>query len=160
MVVRGVDFSEQANQDLITGSSSRPNLPALARGLGMAGNGGNATGGTSGSGVLVLSTMTRLSDTCGCSNAGYIVVSRRIVVGNKNLFTTGFGSPATGLIDEQTGIVSNHANDVTARADNFSSVVNLASGEMGYMVEAKFNFPELAIPGILSNPGVFWRSVF
>jgi hypothetical protein len=160
MAVRGVDFSAQANQDLITGSASKPDLPALARGLGMAGNGGNATGGTSGNGVLVMSTLTMMSNTCSCSNAGHIVLSRRIVVGNRTLFTSSFGAPSSGILDTSTGAVSNYANDTTARADNFSSVLNLASGELAYLVEARFNFPELAIAGILPNPGVSWRSVF
>ncbi len=160
MVVRGVDFSAQANQDLITGSAARPNMPVLARGLGMTGNGGNSTGGTSGNGVLVLSTLARMSNTCSCNNAGHIVLSRRIVVGNRALFTSSFGAPSAGIVDASTGAVSNYTNDTTARADNFSSVLNLASGEIGYLVEASFSFPELAIPGFLPNPGVSWRSVF
>ena len=160
MVVRGVDFSAQANQDLITGSAARPDMPVLARGLGMAGNGGNATGGTSGNGVLVMSNLTRVSNTCSCNNAGHIVLSRRVVVGNKTLFTSTFGTPSAGIVDTDTGVVSDYTNDATARADNFSNVLNLASGELAYMVEARFNFPELAIPGILPNPGVSWVSVF
>ncbi len=62
MQVRGIDFSQTPNQELITGSASRPNLPPLARGLGMVGNGAtrNATGGTTGNGELVLSVMTRV----------------------------------------------------------------------------------------------------
>jgi Flp pilus assembly protein TadG len=160
MVVRGADFSRQSNQDLITGDPAHPDLPALARGLGMVRSVGTATGGTSGNGVLVLSTMTKVSTTCNCGNAGHIAVSRRIVVGNRTLFTTTFGAPSSGLISGTTGIVSNYTTDVTARADNFSTVVDLASGEFGYLVETKFNFPDLAIPGVMSNPGVFWRSVF
>jgi hypothetical protein len=160
MVVRGVDFSRQSNQDLITGGSGNPNMPILARGLGMVRSIGTATGGTSGNGVLVLSTLNRISDSCGCNNAGHVAVSRRIVIGNRTLFTTAYGTPSAGLINGTTGNVSNYTNEVSARADNFATVVNLASGELGYLVEAKFNFPELAIPGVLSNPGVFWRSVF
>ncbi len=160
MVVRGVDFSEQASQDLITGSAARPNLPALAGGLGMQGNGGNATGGTAGNGVLVISTYTRMSSTCGCANAGYIVLSRRIVIGNRNLFTSSYGAPASGLVNASTGVISNYVNEVSARAGTFSDIVNLANNELAYMVEAKFVFPDLALAGVLPNPGVFWRAVF
>lgn len=160
MVVRGVDFSAQANQDLITGSASNPSMPVLARGLGMEGNGGNATGGTSGNGVLVMSTLTRVSDTCGCNNAGHIVLSRRIIVGNRTLFTSSFGAPASDIVNASTGAISNYTSNATARADNFSTVLNLTSGELAYMVEARFNFPDLAIPGVLPNPGVSWMSVF
>jgi hypothetical protein len=160
MYVRGVDFSQQANQDLIAGSSSQPNVPALARGLGMQSNGGNATGGTSGNGVLILSTYVRLSDTCDCPNAGSIALMRRVVVGNKNLQTAAYGDPAPGLVDSGTGMVKNYDNNATARADGFSSVINLSSGELAYFVEARFIFPDLAIPGVLPNPGVAWRSAF
>jgi len=160
MFVRGVDFSEQANQDLITGSASRPNLPPLARGLGMAGNGGNATGGTAGNGVLVLSTLTRLATTCGCGNAGRIVLSRRVVVGNKDLHTSPYGNPTADLVNSQTGAIRDYAHQAAARADGFSSVVNLSSGELGYLVESRFNFPDLALAGVLANPGVSWQVVF
>jgi hypothetical protein len=160
MYVRGVDFAEQANQDLITGSASRPDLPPLAQGLGMMGNGGNATGGTSGNGELILSTFTRMSSTCGCANSGRIVLTRRIVVGNKNLYTTAYANPASGVIDSQTGNVADYANETTARADGFSTIVNLGSGELAYFVEAKFNYPDLAMPGVLTNPGVYWRVAF
>jgi hypothetical protein len=160
MYVRGADFSSQANQDLITGSASRPNPPPLAKGLGMQGNGGNSTGGTSGNGVLVLSTLTAMPNTCGCNNSGHIVLSRRIVIGNKTLFTSSFGAPTAGLISPATGFVSNYSNDVSARADSFSGVINLNPGELAFMVESKFNFPDLAMPAILPNPGVVWRVVF
>jgi hypothetical protein len=160
MSVRGVDFSEPANQELIVGSASRPALPALAAGLGMSGTIRDARGGTSGTGVLVLSSLTRVPDTCSCNNAGQIVLSRRIVVGNNDLFTSSFGNPAPGLVDDDTGLVKNYMNNPTTRAADFSNIVNLASGEVAYLVETRFIFPELAIPGILPNPGVFWRSVF
>lgn len=160
MFVRGVDFAEQPNQDLITGSAARPNQPGLAQGLGMAGNGGNATGGTTGNGEVVFSVMLRMPTTCGCSNSGRIVVTRRIVVGNKNLYTTTFGNPDSNIISASTGAVTNYANEVSARADGFSSVVNLGNGELAYLVESKFNYPDLAMPGVLTNPGVYWRAVF
>jgi hypothetical protein len=160
MFVRGVDFSVQSNQDLVTGSPSKPNMPVLARGLGMQGNGGNATGGTSGNGVLVLSIMTKVSSSCGCNNAGHIVLSRRIVVGNKTLFASSYGNPTGSLINQTTGAISNYTNEITARADSFSGIITLSSGELAYMVETKFVFPDLAINGVFPSPAVFWRSVF
>jgi hypothetical protein len=160
MFVRGVDFSTQSNQDLLTGSPSKPNLPVLSRGLGMRGNGGNATGGSSGNGVLILSVLSKASSTCGCSNAGHVVLARRIVVGNKTLFTSAYGNPTASLINQSTGAVSNYTNDVTARADNFSGIITLGDSELAYMVETKFVFPDLAISGVFPTPNVFWRSVF
>ena len=87
-------------------------------------------------------------------------MTRRIVVGNKLLYATTFGNPTPDIINPTTGAVLNYANAVAARADAFSSVVNLSSGELGYLVESKFNFPDLAMPGIITNPGVYWRTVF
>jgi len=160
MAVRGVDFAVDANQGLIVGSASRPNLPPLAIGLGMQPNGGNVTGSTSGNGVLVLSTMNRIPDSCNCGNAGQIVVSKRVVIGNRTLFTSTFGSPSGSAIDSATGAVTNYTNEVTARANSFGTVVNLSSGELAYLVEARFTFPDLAIPGVFSTPAVSWLSVF
>ena len=160
MAVRGVDFSVPANQGLIVGSASRPNLPPLAIGLGMQPNGGNVTGSTSGNGVLVLSTLARVSTTCNCNNAGLIVVTKRVVVGNNTLLTSAYGNPSGSAIDADTGIIINYGNELTARAASFGSVINLSSGEFAYLVEAKFRFPDLAIPGVYSAPAVSWLSVF
>jgi hypothetical protein len=160
MVVRGVDFSEQANQDFLTGSTSRPTLPALARGLGMEGNGGNATGGTTGQGVMILSTYTRVATTCHCNNSGLIVLVRRIVIGNKGLFTSAYGSPASNIVNAQTGVIGDYSNQTSARAANFSNIINLGSEDLAYLVESKFNYPDLSYPGLLRNLGVYWYSVF
>ncbi len=160
MFVRGVDFAELANQQLITGSTSRPNLPALARGLGMAPATGTATGGTTGNGELIFSIYTRMPSNCGCANANMIVLTRRIVVGNRNLYTSTYGNPTSTLVNSATGAVSNYANEVSARANSLSTIVNLASMEMAYMVESRFIYPDLAMAGILPDPGVFWRVVF
>jgi hypothetical protein len=160
MAVRGVDFAVNANQELIVGSVSRPNLPPLAGGLGMRPNGGNVTGGTSGNGVLVFSTLSKVSDSCNCSNSGQIVLTKRVVVGNKTLFTSTYGSPSAGVIDADSGAIINYPNEVSARASSFSSVVDLSSGEFAYLVEARFTFPDLSIPGIYSTPAVSWLSVF
>lgn len=160
MAVRGLDFSVPANQELIVGSASRPNLPPMALGLGMQPNGGNVTGSISGNGVLVLSTLTRISTTCGCSNSDQIVVAKRVVIGNNTLFTSAYGAPSASAINSDTGAVTNYANDATARASSFGSVVNLSSGEFAYVVEAKFRFPDLTIPGLYSAPAVSWLSVF
>lgn len=160
MFVRGVDFAELANQQVITGSTTRPTLPALARGLGMAPATGTATGGTTGNGQIVFSILTRMPTTCGCANSGLIVLTRRIIVGNNTLYTSSYGNPASSLVNSSTGAVSNYGNEVTARATSFSSVVNLASAEMAYMIESRFIYPDLAMAGVLADPGVFWRVVF
>jgi hypothetical protein len=162
MQVRGIDFSQISNQELITGSTSRPDMPPLARGLGMVGNGStrNATGGSTGNGEVVLSILTRVAAGCGCTNANRIVVTRRIVVGNKSLGTSVYGNPTSSLINTTTGTVSKYTTESSARADNFSTVVDLASGEFAFLVESIFRFPDLAIAGVLPNPGVRTNAVF
>ena len=52
------------------------------------------------------------------------------------------------------------ANEITARASSFSSIINLGSSELAYMVESKFIYPDLAMAGVFTNPEVFWRVVF
>ena len=116
--------------------------------------------GVTGNGELVLSVITRVSPGCGCTNAGRIVVTRRIVVGNRTLSTSAYGSPTSTLINATTGTVSNYTTDASTRADNFSTVVNLAGGEFAFLVESIFNFPDLAISGFMPNPGVKTSAVF
>jgi len=162
MFVRGVDFALPSNQDLITGSSSRPNMPPLARGLGMAGNGSppNVLGGTEGNGVLILSVLTRVSSTCNCANAGMTVVTRRIVIGNRTLENSAFGTLSASQINSSNGDVINYLGSAAARATNFDAVMNLSAGEFAFVVESAFNFPDLAVAGFAPNPRVRWRAVF
>jgi hypothetical protein len=162
MFVRGVDFSQPLNQELITGGTSRPTLPPLAYGLGMLPNPSNrqATGGATGAGVVILTSLSRLSNSCGCRNAGHIVVTRRITIGNRNLLTTEFGNLQARLVDDATGAVADAQTDPLATADTFASVINLRDGEIAYLVETKYNFADLGIPGFVQNPGIYWRSVF
>ena len=94
---RNIDFSEQDNQDLVTSY--------VAIGLGMQGNGGNVTGGTSGNGVVVISTYTK-NNTTGAANQNHVVVANRVVIGNKNLYTSVFGNPALADIGSD-GLISN-----------------------------------------------------
>ncbi len=82
------------------------------------------------------------------------------MVGNRNLATSAYGSPTSSLINATTGTVSNYTTDSSTRADNFSTVVNLASGEFAFLVESIFNFPDLAIAGVMPNPGVRTSAVF
>lgn len=150
MMAKGVDFSQQANQNLIANN--------LANGLSLQANNGNATGSTSGNGVMVLSTFEDLPTSCGCTNAGHVVVVRRIVVGNNTLYSSPFGAPAA--IDSTSGQVANYSSDTSARADNVTNVISLTSGGLAYMAEGDFAFRDLGITGFIANLGAFNRSVF
>jgi Flp pilus assembly protein TadG len=149
MMAKGVDFSQQANQNLIVND--------LANGLSLTANSGNVTGSTSGNGVLVLSIFESLTAACGCINAGHVVVVDRIVIGNNTLYTSPFGSPATL---SPSGNVASYTTDTGARADNVSSVITISSGGLAYMAEGDFAFKDLGVVGFITNLGAFNRSVF
>jgi len=150
MMASGVDFSTQANQNLVVND--------LANGLSIQANNGNATGSSTGNGVLVLSTFESLSATCGCANAGHIVLVSRVVIGNNTLYNSPFGRP--GTVNPTTGEVANYTTDTGARADNVLSVVTIGANGLAYMAEGDFAFKDLGVTGFISNLGAFNRSVF
>jgi len=150
MMAKGIDFSQQANQNLVAND--------LANGLSLQANSGNATGSTGGNGVLVLSTFQSLPSSCNCTNGGHVVVVSRVVIGNNTLYTSPFGAPSS--IDPTSGQVANYSTDTAARADNISSVIVLGSGGLAYMAEGDFAFRDLGITGFIANLGAFNRSVF
>ncbi|HTT61635.1 MAG TPA: hypothetical protein VMG35_07335 [Bryobacteraceae bacterium] len=149
MMAKGVDFSQQANQNLVVND--------LANGLSLQANSGNVYGNTTGNGVLVLSTFEGLTSTCNCANAGHIVLVRRIVIGNRTLYRSPFGSPAA---IGTSGNVANYTTDTGARADNVTPVITIASGGLAYMTEGSFAFKDLGVVGFMSNLGAFNRAIF
>jgi hypothetical protein len=149
MMAKGVDFSQQATQNLIVND--------LANGLSLQANNGNVTGTGSGNGVLVLSTFEGLTSACSCANAGHIVLVSRIVIGNNTLYTSPFGTPAAL---DSSGNVENYTTDSGAQADNVSTVITIASGGMAYMSEGDFAFKDLGVVGFIANLGAFNRAIF
>jgi hypothetical protein len=152
MYAKGVDFSQQANQNLVVNQMGAP--------LNLQGNGGNVTGGTAGSGVIILSTMTYVgtAQCTSCANLNHYVVSRRIVIGNNTLYTSGYGSGMT--IDATSGDVQNYTTDTHARADTFASLLSLTGGQTAYFVESDFVAPGLSIPGLTSQMGTYNYAIF
>ena len=149
----GVDFSKQANQNLMANQ--------LAQGLSIVSNNGNITGGNTGNGVVVFSIFTNLGNTCPtCTNAGHIVLIRRIVVGNKSVFTSAYGVPLAASVDTTTGDVKNYSNDISARADNFNNLMALNSGEIAYYTESFFTAPDLALPGLFPGLAMYSNAIF
>ena len=153
MYSRGVDFSTQANQNLLAGS--------LAQGLSLVANSGNVIGGSNGNGVVVLSTVTYLTNsTCNnCSNAGHVVVMRRIVVGNNTVFSTLYGHPTSSLI-QSNGDVQNYQTDASAQADAFSNLLTLNPGQIAYLAESYVTAPDLAVQGIFSGLATYQNAIF
>jgi hypothetical protein len=152
MYSRGVDFSVQANQNLLA--------TQLAQGLSIVANSGNVTGGTTGYGVVVLSTYTKIAaGSCTCNNAGHIVVMKRIVIGKTSVYSTPYGVPDAALITS-TGDVTNYSMDASARADNFSNLMPLADGQIAYMAESYFTAPDLAVPGLYGGLASYQNAIF
>jgi hypothetical protein len=151
MYSRGVDFSTQANQNLLSGQ--------LSNGLNIAANSGNVTGGSTGYGVIVLSTFTSVAATCSCTNSGHIVVMRRIIIGNNTNYTTPYGSPNSSLVTS-TGDVTNYSGDASARADNFSNLMSMNSGDIAYLAESYFTAPDLAVPGLYNGLASYQYAIF
>jgi len=150
MMAKGVDLSQQGNQNLVVND--------LANGLSLQANSGNVTGSTSGNGVLVLSIFESVPSSCGCVNGGHVVVVDRIVIGNNTLYTSPFGSPSS--INSTSGQVANYSSDTAARADNLSGLITLGSNGLAYMAEGRFAFRDLGVTGFIANLGAFNRSVF
>jgi hypothetical protein len=149
MMAKGVDFSQQANQNLAAND--------LANGLSLQANSGNVTGSSTGNGVLVLSAFQSLPGSCNCLNGGHIVLVERIVIGNNTLYTSPFGSPAS---IGSSGNVANYATDPGAQADNVSSVITIGSNGLAYMAEGDFAFTDLGVVGFITHLGAFNRAVF
>jgi hypothetical protein len=154
MYAEGTDFSKQGMQDLLT--------QHLAQQLSLQSNAGNVTGGSSGYGVVVLSTLQKIgaAQCPGCNNVGHVVVMRRIVIGNNTLFQTNYGSPTSSLIDATTGFVKNYSTDATARADSFANLLTLNNGEIAYMAESYFTAPDLAVPGVFNGLASYSNATF
>jgi hypothetical protein len=139
MYAQGVDFSQRANQNIAL---------SVAEGIGIDIEGGK--------GVVILSKIRVVhpmdcpSSVGGkCSNRGYPVVVERYVLGNRTLRASSFGTPES--LDPASGKVRDWANDLSARAANFSST--LKPGEITYAAECYLSSPE-------SPTGVYSRTMF
>lgn len=144
MYVRGVDFSQSANQQI---------LVRLGGGLGMTANGGN--------GVVILSQVTYIASN-GCTlpcNAGQYVVVQRIIVGNSSLSTSRFG-PAGGVTLDSEGNVANYMTDSNAIATGFGSLLTVNPGEFAYVSEVYFPSPQFDFPGFSTGTGVYARAFY
>ena len=146
MYVRGVDFAQASNQDI---------LVRLSQGLGMT--------RTAGTGVVILSKVSYIpAAACAgispCNSNQYVVVER-MVIGNSSLRTSNFGPAGTVTIDTY-GNVANYMTDANAVATGFSPVLTLGANEFAYVSEAYFPSPSFDMPGFQTGTGVYARSIF
>lgn len=153
MYARFVDFSKVGNQDMVV---------RIASGLRMTRTGGN--------GVVILSQVMRIGDqqcTDGgvtipnCFNRLQSVVIHRVVIGNSSLRQSSLATPTPSLIGTDGKIAPvNYLRDASTVATNFSSILVLNAGEMGYVVEAYFISPELDSFGAYLPNAVYSRCIF
>jgi hypothetical protein len=155
MYAFGVDFSQSGNQNL---------LLRLANGLNIS--------ATAGNGVIIFSTITYIAagdctaggltaNSSQCPNLNYMVLTKRLVIGNAALKTSAFGTPNAADMDSSGSIPSSKfLKDTTTRATGFSNLITVASGQYAYVSEAYFSSPDYDWSGFLTGTGVAARNVF
>lgn len=155
MFSAGLDFTQIGNENL---------LVFLAGGLNVTVSGGN--------GVFIFSTVEYIDtpqctgaglagNTTSCPNLGRYVFTQRVVVGNSGLMSSGFGTPAAGILgDGGTITSSNYLTNTSARVTGFGSALTLTGGQVAYMTETYFSSPDYAVGTYMSGAGVYERKIF
>lgn len=142
MFVRQVDFSQNANKDLIV---------RVAKGLNMTRADGN--GKVTLSQVLMIGPNECAAGgltTAQCGNLNFAVITQRIVIGNNNLTQSTVGNPSATLFgSDGTATPAAYLTDPSFRANtltnaNGTGLLTLQQSERTYISEAYFVAPELS----------------
>ncbi len=154
MYAYGVDFSQPGNQAI---------LVQLATGFYITTNAGN--------GVFILSTVMLVGpEQCqagglqpnsgSCPNLNDVVFTGRIVVGNRGLRASNYGTPNPSYISN--GLVSSagYLTDATMRVPGIPSVLTLGAGQYAYVSETYFSAPDLNWNTFATNQGVYSSFIF
>ncbi|MBV9294797.1 MAG: pilus assembly protein [Acidobacteriaceae bacterium] len=160
----GVDFTETSYQTL---------LANLAAGLSLTVSGDSPPfGGTTGSAVIILSTISYVDQTActaggysnsACSNLNSTVFTRQIVIGNSALHSSAFGTPLASDLDSSGNVSSagylTHTGD---KASNFSpQVLSLTSStQFAYVAEMWVQSSNMNWWSFLGTPIVSSRAIF
>ncbi len=155
MYAYGVDFSQPGNQAI---------LVQLATGFYMT--------STAGNGVFILSTVMLIGpeqcqagglqpDPGSCPNLNNIVFTRRIVVGNRSLRASNYGTPNSAHIGSGGQISSNgYLTDATMRVPGIPAALSLPAGQNAFISEAYFSAPDLNWNTFSTNQGVYSSFIF
>ncbi|HEY2017356.1 MAG TPA: hypothetical protein VGH38_27815 [Bryobacteraceae bacterium] len=155
MYAYGLDFKTAANQTLLT---------HLAQGLNVQTSGGN--------GVVIFSTVTFVAandctsgglqaNTTSCPNMNRAVFTRRFTVGDASKLSSHYGTPVSGIVDSDGYIgPGNYLKDVSARANGFTSLMSLNSGQYAYLTEAFVAAPDLDWKGYMHGTGTYAFNIF
>ncbi len=145
MYVRGVDFSQSGNQDV---------LVRLGQGLALAKTGG--------SGVVILSEVSYIPAggcTTPCNQAQYVIV-QRIVVGDSTLVAAHGQIQSSGPVSlDVQGNVINYVTDTNAVISGFGNILTLNGNEFAYVAESYFPTPNVDTLGYIGT-GVYSRSIY
>ena len=151
MYVRGIDFTLDANQDL---------LVRLAQGMGLAKTGGR--------GVIIFSKVTWVTQ-AECTAAGLSpcngdrhVITQQIVVGDPSLRASALGSPDSA---GSQGLVLDYMQNPTAIAGStVLTPLHLEApehaGDVAFITEGFFDTPEIKLPGFEREPGVYTIALY
>lgn len=151
MYVRGVDFRNPG---------PRQNAQTLASGFDL-----SATGTS----VAILSQIKLIQQSdCDAANPGLPpgtpcrnlnkpVFTEQLTIGNTSDGSSRFGTPPTS---GGTVSATDQANNASAVATGFSSVMSLSAGVVAYMAEMINQTPDLDIPGFSGAPLVYARAIF
>jgi hypothetical protein len=93
-----------------------------------------------------------------CTNLNQPVFLEQLTIGNSGGGPSNFGTPP--VQSDQTVSGANLANNSSAKAQNFTSVLSLKSGEAAYVAEMINLTPDLNIPGFSGKPLIYTRSIY
>lgn len=155
MYADGVDFTQAGAQAIAV---------KLAQGTGMTANGGN--------GVVILSRVRQVyTADCtaagygSCPNAGLMVFTQRIVIGNTALRASSFGTPNAAILNAQGNInpsVYLQNTDATVRTNgNLAAIytaagqpAGLAQGDSPWLAEVYFTAPDISFLDFSYSPNL------
>ena len=132
MFAYGIDFSDNGNKDLLLRTASGLNI--------------TRTGGT---GVVILSRMLYIgasectgaglaANAIACPNIFKTVFTRRLVIGNKNVRASNYGTPINSIVQSDGNIsASNYLTQPSAVAVNFN-LMTMTGGQILFMAESFF----------------------
>jgi hypothetical protein len=151
MFVRGLDFTQSGNQQVLVRLSGPLNLQI-----------------TGGDGLATMSKITFIPDaSCGkptdasyanCTS-GKSVLMQRIIFGNTSLPGTHYIVAGNVTFDGQ-GNVANYATDPNAVIATFANTLQLKPLEVSYVAETYFQTPDVNMQGFLSNTGIYSQAFF
>ncbi len=141
LTVKGLDFTLPGNQDIISRVASGLDLQNSST--------QSANGVTTGSGLLIISTVQYIGPTtcASCTNLNKYVFLDQVYVGNKTLAINGatvasaLGSPNSSLWSSTTGVVSSTQTNTGAQVPSTSTgglPTGMADGQIAYVIECFF----------------------